>query len=106
MGHSSCTCEACGGVPPHTFVPPSPPFRPSSLARCACVQLEERGHRTLPYTPPPSPSPPPLLLQAVKSGAAGLRLYADSSNLRAQDTYRSLGMRTHYLVFEDLITKY
>ncbi|KAL6751669.1 acyl-CoA N-acyltransferase [Haematococcus lacustris] len=38
--------------------------------------------------------------------AVGLRLYADSKNLPAQATYQKLGMRTHYLVFEDMFTSY
>ena len=46
-----------------------------------------------------------LLFEHVKAaaraeGAAGLRLYADEDNTRAQDTYRMLGMTSHYSVFE------
>lgn len=33
---------------------------------------------------------------------AGLRLYADEGNSAAQDVYRTLGMQTHYRVFEDM----
>ncbi|KAK9788857.1 hypothetical protein WJX73_000411 [Symbiochloris irregularis] len=40
--------------------------------------------------------------EAAAHGAAGLRLYADADNERAQDTYKALGMTSHYLVFEEL----
>lgn len=32
----------------------------------------------------------------------GLRLYADTGNIGAQQTYEKLGMSSHYMVFEDL----
>ncbi|KAJ9510249.1 hypothetical protein QJQ45_015732 [Haematococcus lacustris] len=44
--------------------------------------------------------------EAEACKAVGLRLYADSKNLPAQATYQKLGMRTHYLVFEDMFTSY
>jgi ribosomal protein S18 acetylase RimI-like enzyme len=40
---------------------------------------------------------------ALDAGAAGLRLYVDTSNTPAQQVYRSLGMNgDHYRVFEDM----
>lgn len=40
---------------------------------------------------------------AVAAGAAGLRLYVDESNTRAQAVYAALGMNGgHYRVFEDM----
>jgi len=45
--------------------------------------------------------------QAGKAeGAGGLRLYVDNANLRAQETYRAMGMKTHYALYEDLFTDY
>ena len=35
-------------------------------------------------------------------GAAGLRLYADTTNHKAQAVYQGLGMTSHYAVFEDM----
>ena len=40
--------------------------------------------------------------EAMKEGVCGLRLYADADNVPAQNTYRKLGMSSHYLVFEDM----
>jgi ribosomal protein S18 acetylase RimI-like enzyme len=41
--------------------------------------------------------------QAGHDGAIGLRLYVEHENVRAQGTYRSLGMsETHYRLFERL----
>lgn len=41
--------------------------------------------------------------QAQAAGAAGLRLYVDTTNTRAQETYAALGMNGgHYRVFEDM----
>jgi GNAT superfamily N-acetyltransferase len=37
-----------------------------------------------------------------REDGAGLRLYADESNHKAQGVYSRLGMTTHYLVFEDM----
>ncbi|DBA82662.1 hypothetical protein WJX77_003195 [Trebouxia sp. C0004] len=39
---------------------------------------------------------------AQSQGAGGLRLYADSTNVRAHTTYEALGMTSHYKVFEDI----
>lgn len=40
------------------------------------------------------------------TGITGLRLYVDSSNTRARDVYRALGMNgDHYLVFEKMKDK-
>ncbi|CAL8469425.1 g8966 [Coccomyxa elongata] len=39
---------------------------------------------------------------AAAEKAAGIRLYVDVGNQRAQHTYKSLGMTSHYLVFEDM----
>lgn len=39
--------------------------------------------------------------KAAEEGVAGLRLYVDSGNKRAQETYAALGMDgSHYLTFE------
>jgi GNAT superfamily N-acetyltransferase len=39
--------------------------------------------------------------EAVKNGIAGLRLYVEAKNSRAQDTYEALGMSSeHYKMFE------
>jgi len=39
--------------------------------------------------------------EAEKLGVAGLRLYVDSNNSRAQKTYESLGMKSeHYTMYE------
>jgi len=41
---------------------------------------------------------------ARKSGAAGIRLYVERENQKAQDTYRKLGMSmTPYLVMEEIL---
>ncbi len=41
--------------------------------------------------------------EARAAGAAGLRLYVDSRNTRAQEVYRALGMNgDHYQVFEEM----
>lgn len=41
--------------------------------------------------------------EARASGAGGLRLYVDTRNARAMDTYRALGMDgEHYRVFEQM----
>jgi ribosomal protein S18 acetylase RimI-like enzyme len=41
--------------------------------------------------------------EAMAAGAAGLRLYVDTSNTRAQAVYAALGMNgDHYRVFEDM----
>jgi GNAT superfamily N-acetyltransferase len=40
---------------------------------------------------------------AVEAGAAGLRLYVDTRNTRAQQVYQSFGMNgDHYRVFEEM----
>jgi GNAT superfamily N-acetyltransferase len=44
--------------------------------------------------------------EAVQRGACGLRLYAERANTRAQQAYTSLGMTSHYVVFEDMFTHY
>jgi hypothetical protein len=44
--------------------------------------------------------------EAAAAGAAGLRLYADDSNAKAQEAYGRLGMTSHYRVFEDMFTSY
>jgi len=39
--------------------------------------------------------------EADKQGVAGLRLYVETNNLRAQKTYEALGMKSeHYTMFE------
>ena len=44
-----------------------------------------------------------VVAEAKKAGAGGIRLYVDSTNRRAQDTYRELGMNgDHYRVFEQM----
>jgi GNAT superfamily N-acetyltransferase len=43
---------------------------------------------------------------ARAEGACGLRLYAERGNARAQASYRSLGMGSHYVVFEEMFTGY
>ena len=41
--------------------------------------------------------------EALAAGAAGLRLYVDTRNRRAQDVYAALGMNgDHYRVFEQM----
>jgi GNAT superfamily N-acetyltransferase len=41
--------------------------------------------------------------EAQREGAGGLRLYVDTSNVRAQKVYAALGMNgDHYRVFEDM----
>jgi ribosomal protein S18 acetylase RimI-like enzyme len=41
---------------------------------------------------------------ARNAGACALRLYVERENLRAQNTYKSLGMDlTHYLVMEEML---
>lgn len=45
--------------------------------------------------------------EAVDAGAAGIRLYVDVTNTRAQAVYTALGMNGgHYRVFEDLFAAY
>lgn len=44
--------------------------------------------------------------EAKNAGAGGVRLYADNSNGRAHETYKAMGMTSHYKVFEDLFTDY
>lgn len=44
--------------------------------------------------------------EAEAAGACGLRLYAERDNTRAQSAYTSLGMTSHYVVFEDMFTQY
>jgi GNAT superfamily N-acetyltransferase len=44
--------------------------------------------------------------EAAAAGACGLRLYADDSNAIAQESYKKLGMTSHYRVFEDMFTAY
>jgi GNAT superfamily N-acetyltransferase len=42
--------------------------------------------------------------RAADAGAVGLRLYVETENTRAQNTYRSLGMsECHYLMYEQMI---
>lgn len=44
-----------------------------------------------------------LLVQAQTAGAAGIRLYVDTRNTRAQEVYTRLGMNgEHYRVFEKM----
>ena len=44
--------------------------------------------------------------EAVAAGAAGLRLYVDTTNLAAQAAYAALGMTgDHYRVFEDMFAE-
>lgn len=43
--------------------------------------------------------------RAATAGAVGLRLYVETENRRAQDTYAGLGMqRCHYFMYEALLT--
>ena len=43
--------------------------------------------------------------EAIAAGAGGLRLYVDTTNMRAQAVYTKLGMTgDHYRVFEDMFT--
>lgn len=42
--------------------------------------------------------------RAADAGAVGLRLYVETENKRAQDTYQKLGMdQCHYLMYEQII---
>ena len=41
-------------------------------------------------------------IEARASGSCGLRLYADNENTTANNTYESLGMTSHYRVYEDM----
>jgi GNAT superfamily N-acetyltransferase len=42
--------------------------------------------------------------RAADAGAVGLRLYVETENRRAQDTYQKLGMdQCHYLMYEQMI---
>ncbi|MBE1162985.1 GNAT family N-acetyltransferase [Dyella acidiphila] len=42
--------------------------------------------------------------RAGEAGAVGLRLYVETENLRAQSTYRDLGMeQCHYLMYEQML---
>jgi ribosomal protein S18 acetylase RimI-like enzyme len=44
--------------------------------------------------------------EARREGAAGLRLYVDVTNSRAQAVYAALGMKgDHYRVFEDMFAE-
>ena len=44
--------------------------------------------------------------EALAAGAGGLRLYVDTTNLRAQAAYAALGMNgDHYRVFEDMFAE-
>ena len=44
-----------------------------------------------------------LRREAAAAGAGGLRLYVDTTNVRAQQVYAALGMNgEHYRVFEDM----
>ena len=44
--------------------------------------------------------------EAQAAGAAGLRLYVDTTNTRAQAVYAALGMRgDHYRVYEDMFAE-
>ena len=40
--------------------------------------------------------------EAMAAGSCGLRLYADDGNTSAHKTYESLGMTSHYKVYEDM----
>jgi len=40
-------------------------------------------------------------MEAMNSGAGGIRLYVDSTNTKAQATYKAMGMVSHYAVFEE-----
>jgi GNAT superfamily N-acetyltransferase len=45
-------------------------------------------------------------LEARNAGAAGLRLYVDTTNARAQAVYAAVGMKGgHYNVFEDMFVE-
>ncbi len=45
--------------------------------------------------------------EAVEAGAAGLRLYVESGNQLARETYASLGMNgARYTVYEDLFSEH
>ena len=42
-----------------------------------------------------------IKVEACKCGVAGLRLYVETNNLRAQKTYEALGMKSeHYTMYE------
>jgi GNAT superfamily N-acetyltransferase len=42
--------------------------------------------------------------RATQAGAVGLRLYVETENLRAQNTYRELGMeQCHYFMYEQML---
>lgn len=42
--------------------------------------------------------------RAKRAGAVGLRLYVETENLRAQKTYRELGMeQCHYFMYEQML---
>ena len=42
--------------------------------------------------------------RAKEAGAVGLRLYVETENLRAQNTYRELGMeQCHYFMYEQML---
>ena len=44
--------------------------------------------------------------EALAAGSGGLRLYVDTTNLRAQAAYTALGMKgDHYRVFEDMFAE-
>lgn len=40
--------------------------------------------------------------ESIEEGSCGLRLYVDTSNTSAINTYQTLGMTSHYHVYEDL----
>jgi ribosomal protein S18 acetylase RimI-like enzyme len=45
-----------------------------------------------------------VALRAKQAGAVGLRLYVETENLRAQKTYRELGMeQCHYFMYEQML---
>lgn len=45
-----------------------------------------------------------VVRRAADAGAVGLRLYVETENARAQNTYRELGMaQCHYLMYEQMI---
>ncbi|CAL5229644.1 g13008 [Coccomyxa viridis] len=40
--------------------------------------------------------------EAKQENAVGIRLYVDTHNTKAQETYKAMGMSSHYTVFEDV----
>jgi ribosomal protein S18 acetylase RimI-like enzyme len=60
-----------------------PRFRGQGVYRALCKDVQQRA--------------------AQDPGVCGFRLYVEQANLRAQQTYASLGMeKTHYSIFEEL----